>query len=106
MTAFDKRKDTAEKKFAHDSEQGFKIAARRNRLFGEWVAEILGKKPEEVEAYAREVVESDFQKPGDDDVIEKVQADLEENGVQMDERDLREKFIECQQLARQQITAE
>ncbi len=105
MTTFDKRKESQENKFAHDSELNFKITARRNRLFGEWVAAELKKKPEEVEAYAKEVVESDFEKPGDEDVIEKVQADFKAAGIDVDVRDLREKFEEISLVARKQIVS-
>ena len=38
MTTFDERKDAFEKKFAHDEELRFKAMARRNKLFGLWLA--------------------------------------------------------------------
>lgn len=106
MTAFDNRKDQEEKKFAHDGEVDFKTAARRNRLLGEWVAEQLGLKPEEKDAYAKSVVEADFDEPGSEDVIRKVKADFEKAGIELDERDLREKFNELSDLAAKQIAAE
>ncbi|HEY7846491.1 MAG TPA: ATPase inhibitor subunit zeta, partial [Bradyrhizobium sp.] len=43
MTTFDKREEAFEKRFALDEEQKFKAVARRNKLFGLWVAEQLGK---------------------------------------------------------------
>ena len=43
MTTFDKREEAFEKQFALDEEQKFKAVARRNKLFGLWVAEKLGK---------------------------------------------------------------
>ena len=43
MTTFDDREKGFESKFAHDAELVFKVRARRNRLFGEWLAtELLG----------------------------------------------------------------
>ena len=72
MTTFDKREEGFEKKFAHDEELRFKATARRNRLFGQWAAEKLGLTGEEAAAYAKEVVMSDFEEAGDDDVFRKV----------------------------------
>jgi hypothetical protein len=81
MTTFDKREEGFEKKFAHDEELRFKATARRNRLLGLWVAEKLGLKGPEADAYAKEVVISDFESPGDDDVLAKVRKDLDAKGV-------------------------
>ncbi len=60
-TGMDDRRDAFEKKFALDAELRFKAEARRNKLLGLWVAERLGKKDAEAEAYAREVVAADFE---------------------------------------------
>lgn len=76
MTTFDKREEGFEKKFAHDEELRFKATARRNKLLGLWAAEKLGKSGPDAEAYAKEVVMSDFEEAGDDDVFRKVAADL------------------------------
>jgi hypothetical protein len=80
MTTFDDRKDAFEKKFAHDEELRFKATARRNKLLGLWAAQKLGKSGADAEAYAKSVVLADFQEAGDDDVMRKVQADLEAAG--------------------------
>jgi hypothetical protein len=81
MTTFDDRKDTFERKFAHDEELRFKATARRNKLLGMWAAEKLGKSGAEAEAYAKSVVMADFEEAGDEDVIRKVRKDLEGSGV-------------------------
>src|ERR671913_2624805 len=80
MTTFDNRKDAFEKKFALDEELRFKATARRNKLLGLWAAERLGKSGADADAYAKSVVMADFQEAGDDDVLRKVQADLEAGG--------------------------
>ena len=72
MTTFDKREDAFEKQFAHDEELRFKATARRNRLLGLWAAEKLGKTGEDADVYAREVVMSDFEEAGDEDVFRKI----------------------------------
>lgn len=76
MTTFDDRERAYESKFAHDEEMQFRANARRNKLLGLWAAGLLGKTGAEADAYAVEVVKSDFQEAGDDDVLRKVAADL------------------------------
>jgi hypothetical protein len=89
MTTFDKRKEAYENKFARDAELRFKATARRNRLFGLWVAERLGKTGADAEAYAREVVRADLKEAGEDDVLEKVRGDLEAAGFGVTDSELR-----------------
>jgi hypothetical protein len=79
MTTFDDREQAFENKFAHDQELEFKATARRNRLLGEWAAGLMGLAT--VEEYARAVVKSDFEQPGDEDVLRKVFEDLKGSGV-------------------------
>src|SRR5690606_24627665 len=100
MNTFDKRKESEEKKFAHDNEMEFKITVRRNRLLGEWVAEQLGMRQDEVSDYCKSVVEADFFEPGDEDVLRKIKADFEHAGVDIDELDLTEKLAELQEIAK------
>jgi hypothetical protein len=75
-TTFDERERAFEAKFAHDEEMQFRAGARRNKLLGLWAAELLGKKGEEANAYALEVVKADLSEPGHEDVVRKVAGDL------------------------------
>lgn len=77
MTTFDDRESAYENKYAHDEEMKFKIEARTNKLLGLWAAGLLGKSGDDADAYALEVVKSDFLEAGHDDVIRKVVADLD-----------------------------
>jgi len=101
MSTFDDREKGFEKKFALDAEQEFKAAARRNRLLGEWAAGLMGL--QSTEEYVRAVVKSDFEQPGDDDVLRKVFEDLKGSGVEMRESDVRKKMDELLAQAREQI---
>jgi hypothetical protein len=65
MTSFDDRRNAFEQQFAHDEDLRFKATARRNKLFGLWVAERLGKSGAEADAYAKSVVLADFEEAGD-----------------------------------------
>ena len=101
MTTFDDREQAFENKFAHDQELEFKATARRNRLLGEWAAGLMGLAT--VEDYARAVVKSDFEQPGDEDVLRKVFEDLKGSGVATSEGEVRRKMDELLAQAREQI---
>jgi len=103
MTTFDDRERAHEAKFAHDAELNFKAEARRNRLLGEWAAELLGKTGDEARAYALSVVSSDFDEPGDEDVFRKLAADL---AGKADEATIRARMAELRITAREQIIRE
>jgi hypothetical protein len=103
MTQFDDRERSFEAKFAHDAELQFKVEARRNRLLGEWAADLLGKEGDAKVAYAREVVKADFEEAGDEDVYRKVSGDLTGKA---DERTIRNKMLELRDAAKAQIMNE
>ena len=106
MTNFRDRERGEEAKFAHDEESAFKIAARRNRLLGHWAAEKMGLTPEETEAYAKAVVQADFEEAGDEDVIRKLLGDLTSGGVEIDEAGIRAALEERAVEARRQLMSE
>lgn len=88
MSGFDEREKSFENKYKHDQELQFKVTARRNKLLGLWVAGKMGLNSTAAEDYAKTVVQADFQKPGDDDVIDKVLADLAAKGVKLSKHDI------------------
>ncbi|MBI3435824.1 MAG: DUF1476 domain-containing protein [Proteobacteria bacterium] len=89
MNSFDKRQEGFEKKFAHDEELKFKANARRNKLLGRWAAEKLGLTGADAETYAKEVVVADLDRPGDDDVFEKIRNDFDAKGVTQSDHQIR-----------------
>src|SRR3546814_20165162 len=89
MSAFDDRERAFETKFARDQDVLFRITARRNRLLGEWAAERMGLTPEETDAYAKAVVQADFEEAGDEDVIRKLAGDLTAASVEISDADIR-----------------
>ena len=89
MTDFNDRERAEEAKFAHDEEMHFRIQARRNRLLGQWAAERMGLSAVEAEAYAKSVVQADFEEAGDEDVIRKLLGDLVSAGLGVSEADVR-----------------
>ncbi|HEY7609082.1 MAG TPA: DUF1476 domain-containing protein [Alphaproteobacteria bacterium] len=106
MSGFDDREKTFEKKFEKDQELQFKATARRNRLLGLWAAELMGMKGDAAEAYAKEVVKADFEKPGEEDVIDKVLKDFKSKGVGQSQHQIRRKMDDLFAVAKQQIMTE
>jgi len=106
MSSFDDREKGFERQFQRDEELRFRVTARRNKLLGLWAAEQFAMAADAAEAYAREVVLSDFSEPGDADVVKKVLDDFESRGVAMDERRLRRQMERLMGEARSQIQGE
>lgn len=105
MTGFNDREKGFEAKFTHDQELQFKVMNRRNRLLGEWAADLMGLRGDDAKAYAKEVVASDFDEPGDEDVYKKVSGDFAARNVDISEHLLRRKMEELIATARTQIQA-
>lgn len=103
MTTFDDRENAFENKYAHDEQMKFRAEARRNKLLGLWAAGVLGKSEEDAAAYARDVVASDFEEAGDEDVFRKLAADL---GGKVDEATIRAKMRELMIEAKDQVMRE
>ncbi len=106
MSTFDDRERAFENKYAHDAEMQFKAGARRNKLLGLWVAEIIGKTGEAADAYAKEVVIADFEEAGDEDVFRKVWADLQAAKAPIDEATLRQRMLALMAEAKNQVMTE
>ncbi len=106
MASFDDRKKGFENKFAHDEELKFKATARRNKLLGLWAAEKLGLSGDEAENYAKEVVKSDFEEPGDEDVFRKLRGDFDAQHVEVSDHQIRREMEQLLALAMQQISEE
>jgi len=106
MTDFKDREKGEERKFVLDAETAFRVAARRNRLLGHWAAEKMGLGPEETDAYAKAVIQADFEEAGDEDVIRKVLGDLVAAGCDMDDTDVREALEAKSVEAKRQLMSE
>lgn len=103
MVSMEERERAFENKYVRDEETKFRAMARRNKLLGLWVAEKIGKKDEDAEAYARDVVKADFEEAGDEDVFRKVRADLDAAGVSLSDADLRAEMVRLLEVAIDQV---
>ncbi len=106
MSQFDDREKSFEAKQARDSELEFKAMARRNKLLGFWAAELLGLSGDDADSYAKEVVMSDFDEPGDNDVLRKVLGDLQAKGVDTSEHLVRKQMDSLLGTAMEQVRSE
>ena len=106
MTTFDERERGFEKRFALDQEQEFKASARRNRALGEWAAGLMGLQAPHIAEYAKAVVKSDLELPGEEDVLRKVFEDLKGAGVAVTEGEVRMKMAELLAQAREGVREE
>jgi len=106
MSAFDDREKGFERKFQLDQEQEFRAQSRRDKLFGQWAASKLGHTGEAADVYAKAVVGSNFEKPGDDDMLGKVSADFKLANVAVEMSELKTKLQECFAIAAKQISEE
>lgn len=103
MSTFDDRENAFENKFAHDAEMQFKADARRNKLLGLWAAKMMGKSEDDANAYVKEVIKSDFEEAGHEDVVRKVAGDL---GDKSNTDEIRNKMDEFLATAKAQLMAE
>ncbi|MCU0839776.1 MAG: DUF1476 domain-containing protein [Rhodospirillales bacterium] len=98
-----KKGDHHERDHARREEMDFKIMARRNRLFGLWIADKIGLQGDAAEAYAREVVIADLEEVGEEDLFRKVRADLDNHKTVVADAELRKKLSECFEDAKKQL---
>ncbi len=101
MNNFNDREKGFERKFANDQEVEFKISAKRNKLLATWVANILKLNEEQKKNYIAEVIKSDFQEAGDEDVFKKIKKDLEGKNIQ--DTQIRQKMSEFLETAKKEI---
>ena len=97
MNTFEDRKRGFEAKYLKDQEAQFKIRAKRNRCLGTWAAEII--KPDNTNEYVKEVRTAALEKPGDDDIIDKISNDFENSSIKISREEIIKKIEECEQSA-------
>jgi len=106
MTTFEERQASFERRFTLDADLRFRATARRNKLLGRWAAEKLGLSGEAAEEYARSVVAADFDRPGEEDVFEKVQSDLKTAASPVSDAEIRRAMDQLMAEAKTQISSE
>ena len=92
---FRERERSEEAKFKLDEELKFKARCRRNKLVGQWAAALMGKTPEETDAYARDLVGLALERPGADALARRVGGDLQEAGMSVPEAEIAGTIDRC-----------
>ena len=92
MSKFDEREKSFEKKFQMDEELQFKIAARSNKYLGEWASSMLGKNEEDKKNYIQEIIRSDLEESGQEDVFRKIKKDFQEASISVEEKEIRDQM--------------
>ena len=103
MTNMSDRGDALGNKFAHDQQKQFRIEARASKLLGLWAAEKMSLPAEAADAYAKEVIASNMDEPGFDDVKRKLMKDFKDNDIEMTDHMLDVAIEKKLALASQQI---
>ena len=92
MSKFDEREKGFEKKFIRDEELQFKVNAKRNKYLGEWVSTKLGKNEEEKKNYILEIIKSDLEEAGQEDVFRKVKKDFQAASFVIEDSEIRDQM--------------
>jgi len=92
MSKFDEREKSFEKKFQMDEELQFKIAARSNKYLGEWASSMLGKNEEDKKNYIQEIIRSDLEEAGQEDVFRKIKKDFQAASINVEEKEIRDQM--------------
>jgi len=106
MKTFDDRGNAQETKFVHDAAKEFKAEARRNKALGHWAAGLMGKSESDTEAYALEVIKSDMEEPGDEDVFRKLRGDLTAANCDITDEAIRDRMAAELKAARMSVYTE
>ena len=101
MEKFDERKKSFEKKFAHDEELKFKVAAKRNKYLGQWASQKLGYDAEKEKEYIQSIIKADFAEAGDQDVFRKLKEDLKNHNIP--DTEIRKKMDEFSEKAKSEF---
>jgi hypothetical protein len=104
--SMDDREKVYENKFALDQQVLFRIEARASKLIGLWAAAEMGFEGAEAVEYAKEVVASNLDEPGYDDVKRKVLADFARHDREISDHLFNSVVEKMVAEARRQILAE
>ena len=95
MNKFDERGKSFEKKFQMDEELQFKVAARSNKYLGAWASSKLGKNEEEKANYIQEIIKSDLEEAGTEDVFRKIKKDFQTASISIEETEIRDQMAKA-----------
>ena len=101
MNTFDERKKSFEKKFQLDQELKFKVEARSNKYLGEWASSMLGKNEEGKKSYIQEIIKSDLEEAGQENVFRKIKKDFQVASISVEETEIRNQMEQALSRAKE-----
>jgi hypothetical protein len=104
MSAFDNREEAFEKRFAVDEEIAFKTQARRNKMLGLWLAQLVGRTGSDANSYVDALVSAQVGAPPDA-LFNAIRTGLTEAGVEMSDNRIQRKMSETLAQAKAEIMA-
>lgn len=106
VTGFTVREKVIEDKFQHNELKKFKVIARRNRLFGLWVAEQLGYDEAQTESLAYKLMLSYLDDPSSQHLLDYATRELAKNNIAFSAYQLKKELEYFDKEAVQQMIKE
>jgi hypothetical protein len=106
MDPFDEREQGFEAKFHFDEEMAFKVAARRDKLLGLWVAGKIGLSGAAAEDYAKAALDSAIAASSHQVMTDRMLADLAAHDSPIEPPEFFAEIARLAELARAQIYGE
>ena len=104
MLALQDREKAFEAKLVLDDDLRFSLLLRRNRIVGQWAADLLGKTGKEAQTYVQDVVRISIERPEPElSVIRKLVSDL---GNIVEESQIRSQLARADEEAKRLILEE
>jgi hypothetical protein len=104
MGEFENREEGFERRFVVDEEIAFKSLARRNKLLGQWLAQLLGRGGAEADSYANATVAAQVG-TSDEALFDTIKKALAQAKIEMSDNRIRRKMTETLAEARAAIVA-
>ena len=86
------------RQYAENDRLSFMQTAKRDKIVGLWAAGLFGYKGDDALRYATEVIFSDLEEPGDEDIIRKLMADFDYHGIPVTRRDIEDQLLSAEQI--------
>lgn len=99
----DNRKKSFETKFILDEEKEFKAKAMASKLFGLWAAEEMKMAEEDINIYAKSLIDLSIVTKEFDPIINHVKHDMLEAGIKSDKSHLEEVFFNKLEICKSKL---
>ena len=86
------------RQYAENDRLSFMQTAQRDKIVGLWAAGLFGYKGDDALRYATEVIFSDLEEPGDEDIIRKLMTDFDYHGIPVTRRDIEDQLLSAEQI--------